>query len=118
MLFAPDTMVQALKLPSTALTEEKSQEIFDRLCDSITTDRNKLFQAAQNTLLAGDRSQEFHLMSRAMMQNHIDSYWQNFHPQLPICMCASITKTSFQMTDYTKYTNQLFLLKRHRPRSS
>jgi hypothetical protein len=85
-LFTPNAISYEIKLPSTALSNEKSQEIFDLVRDRLIANKHPPVTDYQNSLLEGDRSQDFHIMSRKMMQSHIDGYWRNFHSQLPICI--------------------------------
>ena len=86
MAFTPDAISCEMKLPSTVLSNEKSQEIFDLVSDRLIANKYPPVKEYQNSLLEGDRTQDFHIMSRTMMQNHIDGYWRNFHSQLPICI--------------------------------
>ncbi|OBT70962.1 hypothetical protein VF21_10328 [Pseudogymnoascus sp. 05NY08] len=71
-------------LPSKALSIEKSKQIFNLIRDKLSGDRNPPVFSFQNSLLDGDPSRDFCIMSRHMMQEHINSYWMNFHSQLPI----------------------------------
>jgi hypothetical protein len=86
MVFTPNAISSEIKLPSTVLSNEKSQQIFDLVSDRLIANKHPPVTEYQNSLLEGDRTQDFHIMSRTMMQSHIDGYWQNFHSQLPICI--------------------------------
>ncbi len=83
--FTENSALAHSKSMSMNLSNEKSQEIFDLVRDRLTGNRHAPSPNFQNALLQGDRSQDPHIMSRKMMQDHVDSYWRNFHSQLPIC---------------------------------
>jgi hypothetical protein len=72
-------------LPETVLSDEKSQEIIDLIKTRFNETGHSPVAKQKEALLEGDRNEDSHMMSRKMMQNYIGSFWQHFHPQLPIC---------------------------------
>ncbi|KFZ11248.1 hypothetical protein V501_04857 [Pseudogymnoascus sp. VKM F-4519 (FW-2642)] len=73
-----------INLPSAALSNEKSKEIFNLIRDRLTGNKHTPELNFQNSTLHRDPSQDLNIMSQNMMQEYINSYWMNFHSQLPI----------------------------------
>lgn len=86
-------------LPSTALSSEKNTEIFNLIRDKLTGNKHTPAFSFQNNLLEGDPSQDYCIMSRHMMQEHINSYWMNFHSQLPICKRNTANRCTRRLTE-------------------
>lgn len=86
-------------LPSTALSSEKNKEIFSLIRDKLTGNKHTPAFSFQNNLLEGDPSQDYCVMSRHMMQEHINSYWMNFHSQLPICKHTTVNRYKRRLTE-------------------
>ncbi|QSZ33518.1 hypothetical protein DSL72_005086 [Monilinia vaccinii-corymbosi] len=69
-------------LPETVLSEVTSQAIIDLIKERFNETGNA--PVVKEGLLAGDRSDERHMMSTKMMQTYIGSYWYHFSHQMPI----------------------------------
>jgi hypothetical protein len=73
-----DTNMQQL-----SMSEERRQQILD-LIDDRFNDNSHAPGRKREDLLDGDRDHDSHVLSLAMMQTYITSYWMHFHPQMPI----------------------------------
>lgn len=79
--YEPDSTLQSL-------SHEKSEELFDFIQHRLVGvgggpgPRSSIKDG--RSLLEGDRSRDQHLLSRYMMQYHIDNYWKYFHAHFPI----------------------------------
>lgn len=78
MIFAPSEVQCEINVPSKEISDDKSQEIFELIRDRLISNKN--------TPVSNHNSSLLNIMSKEMMQSHIDAYWQKFHPQLPICI--------------------------------
>lgn len=82
--------------PSSILSHKKSQAIVELIRGKSASIENSPYAQDFKVLFEGDPSQETNMTSLKMMQSHIDSYWKNFHSQLPICRfwCLSLLSSS------------------------
>lgn len=71
--------------PGSVLSEAKSQAIVDMIRDRFNENGYPFTAKQKEILLEGDRSVDSHVLSRAMMQLYIGSYWFHFSEQMPIC---------------------------------
>lgn len=71
--------------PDMMISDEKSQEVVDLIKDRFNEADHDAVPRQKEAILEGDRCNDSHVLSRKMMQIYIDSFWRNFHPQLPIC---------------------------------
>ncbi|KAK5998640.1 Zinc finger domain containing protein [Cladobotryum mycophilum] len=70
--------------PEASITEERSQEIFNFICERFQATEDASSQRRRDSVLGGDRSAGDHMLSRRMMQAYISSYWYHFSDQMPI----------------------------------
>jgi hypothetical protein len=65
------------------LSEDRRQQILD-LIDTRFNDTAHAPVKKREELLDGNREDSRHVLSLNMMQTYIASYWEHFHPQMPI----------------------------------
>jgi hypothetical protein len=65
------------------LSEDRRQQILD-LIDTRFNDTAHAPVKKREELLDGNRDDNRHVLSLHMMQTYIASYWEHFHPQMPI----------------------------------
>ena len=83
--FSPNSVDLNSTSPLMTLSAERSQEVYEFVRDRFSSREHATSGNSKHKLLEGDRSVDSHIMSRSMMQSHIDCYWKYFHSQLPIC---------------------------------
>ena len=71
-------------LPQTILSEDKRLQIIDLIEVRFNETDHAPVRKQKETLLEGDRTSDSHVLSLRMMQTYIASYWDHFHPQMPI----------------------------------
>jgi hypothetical protein len=89
-----------INLPSAALSNEKIKEIFKLIRDRLTGNKHTPELNFQNSTLHRDPSQDLNIMSQNMMQEYINSYWMNFHSQLPICKYTTVKEYKPRVTKH------------------
>lgn len=77
--------------PEATISEERSQEIFDFIRDRFHGNEHHVLKTLREAILAGDRSNHEHMLSRQMMQAYIWSYWSYFSDQIPILHTPSFS---------------------------
>jgi len=70
--------------PEASISEQKSEEIFDLIRDRFHENDLPPLERQRESIIAGDRSDGTHMLSRRMMQAYIRSYWYHFSDQMPI----------------------------------
>lgn len=70
--------------PEVSMSEERSQEVFKFISDRFHGNENALMKRLREVILTGDRTKDDHMLSRAMMQAYIWSFWFHFSAQMPI----------------------------------
>ncbi|KAK5074644.1 hypothetical protein LTR16_008964, partial [Cryomyces antarcticus] len=78
------TSILGFSLPQTALSEEKRQRILDLIMGRFKETNHAPVRQQKAALLEGNINEDSHVLSLAMMQTYIGSYWVHFHPQMPI----------------------------------
>lgn len=68
----------------TILSEEKWQQLYELIDLRFNETDHAPVRKQKESLIAGDRNEESHVLSLRMMKTYIDSYWYHFHPQMPI----------------------------------
>jgi hypothetical protein len=71
-------------IPEASISEERSQEVYDYIRDRFHGNENALMKRLREAILAGDRIKDDHMLSKAMMQAYIWSYWYHFSAQMPV----------------------------------
>lgn len=66
------------------ISDPKAQELFKMIIDRFNESEESAIVPLKSKLLAGDRDQETHMLSTRRMQDYIDLYFDQFHPQIPI----------------------------------
>lgn len=78
--------------PDMMISDEKSQEVVDLIKDRFNEADHDAVPRQKEAILEGDRRNDSHVLSRKMMQIYIESFWRNFHPQLPICKSSFFSR--------------------------
>ena len=71
-------------LPQTILSEEKRQQLLELIIKRFYETERAPVDKQKEALLNGNRDDPNHVLSLRMMQTYIGSYWDHFHPQMPI----------------------------------
>lgn len=71
-------------VPEAAISEEKSQEIFDFIKERFNENHHAPLERQRDSILEGDQTDGTHMLSKRMMQAYIGSYWYHFSDQMPI----------------------------------
>lgn len=66
------------------LSQEKWQQLYELIDLRFNETDHAPVRKQKESLLAGDRNKESHVLSHRMMETYIGSYWYHFHPQMPI----------------------------------
>lgn len=67
-----------------SLPKEKWTELLDLISQRFNETDHAPVRKQKEDLLEGDREQTNHVLSQSMMETYVGSYWNHFHPQLPI----------------------------------
>ena len=71
-------------LPETVLSEEKRKDLLDLIIGKFNEINHAPIRKQKEAVCEGNNDDDRHVLSLAMMQTYISSYWVHFHPQLPI----------------------------------